>query len=289
MHMRTLPIAVLVLGMLATAAISRAEPADYFVAVDGLETFTTGTFAGLPNPNFGRLTLLVAHRFAEDPTRNHFHAIGPYTLGSLEGGPPFEISTSTNNRIPELSTGFLPLPLHPGTGPLRNHLVSLPTESEYSNLRIASIQSLAALPPDSPDGILFLSSGGRWVSGLDGAQVALQRVSLTPGLYAFDERGRPILFERLHELGDGNTLALFPTYLTPSEQRFGDSGRFTFDFRVPKRGDLDGDNDVDRDDLHVLEAGLGEAASGVDDPRDLNADGHINGIDRWILVYLLPR
>jgi hypothetical protein len=269
--MRTLPIAALVLGMLAPAAISRAEPVDYFVAVDGLETIASGTFAGLPNPNFGRLTLLVAHRFAEDPTRNHFHAIGAYTYASLEGGPPFEISTSTNNRIPEISTGFLPLPLYRGAGLHRKHLVSLPEESEYSNLRMASIQSLASLPPDSPDGILFLSSDGRWASRLDGAQVALQRVSLTPGLSVSDERGRLILLERLYELGDGNTLALFPTYLTdrrapvgtysaplkivdlrPREQRFGDSGRLTFDFRVPMPGDLDGDNDVDLDDLAGL-------------------------------------
>jgi hypothetical protein len=203
----------------------------------------------------------------ENPTSNHFHAIGAYTYASLEGGPPFEISTSTNNRIPELSTGFLPLPLHRGTGLHRNHLISLPTELEYSNLRIASIQSLAGLLPDSPDGILFRSSDGRWTSPLDGAQVALQRVSLTPGLHASNEQGHLILRKRLHELGDGNTLALFPTYFTlrrarvgtysatlklvdlrPRDERFGDSGRFTFDFRVPKRGDLDGDNDVDLDD-----------------------------------------
>ena len=199
-------------------------------------------------------------------------AIGAYTYTSLEGGPPFEISTSTNNRIPELSTGFLPLPLHPGAGLHRHHLVSLPTESEYSNLRIASIQSLADLPADSPDGILFRSSDGRWASPLDGAQVALQRVSLTPGLHVSDERGHLILRDACTSSGDGNTLALFPTYFThrlapvgtysatlklvdlrPREQRFGDSGRFTFDFRVPKRGDLDGDNDVDLDDLNALE------------------------------------
>jgi hypothetical protein len=53
--------------------------------------------------------------------------------------------------------------------------------------------------------------------------------------------------------------------LRPREERFGDSGRFTFDFRVPKRGDVDGDNDVDLDDLHAFEAGVGEAASGVND------------------------
>jgi hypothetical protein len=307
--MRTLLIPTLVLGILASPAISRAnEPADYFVAIDGLQTLGPGTFEGLPNPNFGRLTLLVAHRFAEDPTRNHFHAIGAYTYASIEGGPPFAISTSTNNRIPELSTGFLPLALHPGAGVYWNHFVSLPTDSEYSNLRIASIQSLANLPPDSPDGILFRSSGGRWISRLDGAQVALQRVSVTPGLYVSDEHGRLILLKGLHELGDGNTLALFPTYLThglapvgtfsatlklvdlrSAEQRFGDSGRFTFDFRVPKRGDVDGDNDVDEDDLYALEAALGEAANGIDDPRDLNTDGRIDDVDREILLRLLRK
>jgi hypothetical protein len=110
------------------------------------------------------------------------------------------ISTSTNNRIPEISTGFLPLTLYRGVGLHRKHRVSMPTESEYSNLRIASIQSLAGLPPDSPDGILFRSSGGRWASPLDGTHIALQRVSLTPGLHVSDEHGNPILLRRLHEL-----------------------------------------------------------------------------------------
>jgi hypothetical protein len=283
--MRTLPIAALVLGMLGSATFARAEQADYFVAVDSLETLTSGTFEGLANPNFGRLTLLVAHRFVEDPTRNHFHAIGAYTYASLEGGPPFVISTSTNNRIPEISTGFLPLTLYRGVGLHRKHRVSMPTESEYSNLRIASIQSLAGLPPDSPDGILFRSSGGRWASPLDGTHIALQRVSLTPGLHVSDEHGNPILLRRLHELGDGNTLAQFPTYWThcaarvgtysatlklvdlgSDEERFGDSGRFTFDFRVPRRGDFDGDNDVDRDDGQMLKDGLREV--GLEDEED---------------------
>jgi hypothetical protein len=281
--MRTLTIAALVLGMLGSASISHAQSADYFVAVDSLETLTSGTFAGLPNPNFGRLTLLFAHRSVEDPASNHFHAIGAYTYASHEGGPPVAISTSTNNRIPEISTLFLPLTLQPGTGRHRKHLVSMPTESEYSNLRIASIQSLAALPPDSPDGMLFSSSAGRWASPLDGARVALQRVSLTPELHASDERGRPILHRHLHELGDGNTLELFPTYWTHctarvgtysatlklvdlrfGEMHLGDSGRFTFDFRVAKSGDFDGDNDVDDDDLQLIEASAGAAA----DQRD---------------------
>jgi hypothetical protein len=290
--MRTLPMTAVVLWMLfGVATITQAEPADYFIAVDSLETLTSGTFAGLPNPNFGRLTLLFAHRSPEDPAQNHFHAIGAYSYVSVEGGPPTVVSTNTNNRIPEISTAFLPLTLHPGAGIHRRHLVSKATESEYSHLRLASIQSLAGLPPDSPDGILFRSSGGRWAAALAGAYVALQRVSLAGGLHVSDRRGRPILSDRLHVLGDGNTLALSPTYWTDRAARvgtysvtlklvdlqsgmpLGDSGRFTFDFRVPKRGDMDGDNDIDHDDVQLLEAGLGQVSSGVDDPRDLNADG----------------
>jgi hypothetical protein len=162
--------------------------------------------------------------------------------------------------------------------------------------------------PDIDDGktVISVRQGGRRASPLDGAHVALQRVSLTTGLFASDDRGRPILTERLHALGDGNTLALFPTYWThrvapagtysatlklvdlrPGDQRFGDSGRFTFDFRVPKRGDLDGDNDVDKDDVRALETAIGEAATGVDDAGDLNADGRIDDVDLGILRGLL--
>jgi hypothetical protein len=39
-----------------------------------LETLTSGTFAGLPNPNFGRLMLLVAHLSPENPAGNHWLA-----------------------------------------------------------------------------------------------------------------------------------------------------------------------------------------------------------------------
>jgi hypothetical protein len=48
----------------------------------------------------------------------------------------------------------------------------------------------------------------------------------------------------------------------------GDSGRFTFDFRVPKSGDFDGDNDVDEDDLQLIEA----QAAAVKDQRDERFD-----------------
>ena len=54
-------------------------------------------------------------------------------------------------------------------------------------------------------------------------------------------------------------------------------------------GDLDGDSDVDRDDLNVILAARNTPASGPDDPRDLDGDGMITVLDARKLVLLCTR
>ncbi len=54
-------------------------------------------------------------------------------------------------------------------------------------------------------------------------------------------------------------------------------------------GDLDGDGDVDRDDLDIILAALNEPATGPDDPRDLDGDGMITVRDARKLVLLCTR
>jgi hypothetical protein len=300
----------------AAGANAKAQPAeasdeealtDYFVAVDNLETLTSGTFAGLPNPNFGRLTLLVAHRSPDEPEDSHFHAIGAASYVNVEGGGQAVIETSTNNRIPEISTGQLPLQLLPRSlvdkrAKGNASLVSHPTETEYSHLEIESIQVLNAFPPDSPEGLLFRSSNGRWTKPLDGAVVALQPISVTPGLRIANEAGKEIPPAGVYELGEGNTFSFFPTYSTTQKANVGtysatfklvdarstgtplqESGRFTFDFRVARAGDIDGDNDVDDRDVELLTEALGTPSEGLDDPRDLNHDGQIDDQDLQLL------
>jgi hypothetical protein len=291
----------LLMGLGFALTAPAVEP-HYFVAVDNLVTLTSGTYAGLPNPNFGRLTFLFAHPSAEDPSGSHFHAIGAYSYtGPVEA--PTVIPTNTNNRIPELSTGAIPLRLLPGTGVFEGRLASRPTGEEYSDLQVASVQVLRGFPSDSIEGFLFHSSEGRWTAPLTDAVVALQRVSVTPGLHLAEATGAEVPPEGLHPLGAGDTFRFAPVYwaegtapvgtysatwqlidVGTGETLMAESGRFTFDFRVPAPGDLDGDNDADVYDLIVIINALGSPASGPDDPRDLNHDGTIDQLDAQLYV-----
>ena len=58
---------------------------------------------------------------------------------------------------------------------------------------------------------------------------------------------------------------------------------------LPMPGDLDGDNDVDKDDLNILRASFGQPASNSDDPLDLDGDGRITVLDFRRIVSLCTR
>ena len=83
-------------------AIAQSEPAhtydsDYehfYIGVDGFDLLQSGNYAGLENPNSGRLTFLYSH-VEEDPTTNHFHGIGSYSYSGAVDSPTIN---STNIR-----------------------------------------------------------------------------------------------------------------------------------------------------------------------------------------------
>lgn len=222
--------------------IRRDEGIGFYVGVDNLATLS-GAYAGLPNPNFDRLTLLFEHG-------NHYHGIGTYSLV----GPaphPGVVSTNSNNRIPETYTGDDPLPLAAGSGLYADALRSAVGPSEYSFLGIASVQTLAGYAPGSPEDVLFHSSGDRWSRSLGSAVVGLQLVSATAGLHVGTDAVKN-LFESSDTilLGAGNTFEFKPVYWVGNTAAAGtysatfrlvdlaatgplaNSGEFHFDFAV---------------------------------------------------------
>lgn len=208
---KTGELMTMVLGLaLATAVDVSASTLEYYVGIDGRATITTGTYAGLPDPNHDRLTLLFNHG-------DHYHGIGTYSYTGPAGSPTV-VDTNTNNRLPEISSGQPPLPLFPGSGPNAGRWVSQPVPGlEYSRTNEwGPTDLLAGFTPGSEEHTLFTSSGGRWTSSLAGMNLGLEAVALTSGLQVMDHTGSTILDGAgdVHPLGEGSTLLFQPTFFT---------------------------------------------------------------------------
>lgn len=96
---------------------------EFFIGIDEQTIITSGDYAGLSNPNEGRLTFLFAHPSEDDPSHSHYHGIGSYSYSGSIDNPLINL-TNTNNRIPETFSGQPALPLLPGSGVHAGHLTS---------------------------------------------------------------------------------------------------------------------------------------------------------------------
>jgi hypothetical protein len=227
----------------AQAGVRHDEGIGFYIGLDGRTTIPSGGYAGLPEANAGRLTLLFDHG-------DHFHGIGTYSYAGPAPHPAVR-DTNANNRIPETFSGEPGLPLTAGSGIYVDRLRSSVGASEYSYIGMAPLQSLAGFAPGSDEAILFNSSGGRWSGSLSGVTVGLKLLSATPGLTIGTE-SLTNLFSVSDTilLGAGNSWTYKPVYsvmdgaapgtysaefqlvnLNPLSN-IGDSGRFYFDFAV---------------------------------------------------------
>jgi hypothetical protein len=145
----------------------------YYVAIDTNFVIASGPYAGLTNPNAGRLTLLLDHG-------DHFHSIGAYSLTGSAAAPVVQ-PTNANNRLPETYTrtgsDSDAIPLVEGSGSFAGTWASrvLPESAAthaYSHLGIASVQSLHGLSAAAD--VLFNSSGRRWSADFTGVTVGLR-------------------------------------------------------------------------------------------------------------------
>lgn len=213
----------------AETTATRLDYEHYYIGLDGREFLTFGTHAGLANPNYNRLTFLFPHLEA-DPTTNHFHGIGTYSYtGSLDN--PTVIPTSTNNRLPEYWTELPPIKLLPGKGAFNNRLISQKTNEEYTNWTIKPVQSLLNYSGDPAAEYLYNSSEGAWQELLGEAEIALELVSITPGLGIADSTGVD-LFNSVGDryvIGRGDNFSFLPTFYT---SKYAPLGQYSAEFRL---------------------------------------------------------
>jgi hypothetical protein len=213
------PISLLTMVVSVPSTLAQINPASsdyehYYIGLDGREFLTSGTYAGLVNPNYNRLTFLFPH-LEPDPSTNHFHGIGSYSYTGVVENPTI-IPTSTNNRLPEYWTGLPPISLVRGTGVFANYLISQPTVEEYTNWQIKPVRSLLDYGSEPATQFLYNSSGGRWQGSLNEAQIALELVSITPGLGIANAQGVD-LFAGVgdrYEIGQGDNFSFTPIFYT---------------------------------------------------------------------------
>ncbi len=252
--------AIALAGLTLSASQVRAQMVNLYVGLDTRQTLPSGTYAGLPNPNAGRLTLLHAHTYPYGEFHSgHYHAIGVYTYAG-DAGNPDTLDTSGGNAIPEVYTTLPGNTLVPGQGEVwQGRLVSRKTRERYSDLRMRSVHSLASFGAGSAEHFMFNSSGGTRTAPLTGASIALELVAKTEGLGIADTEGNPILANlgdrQVIGSGDDANFEYLPVFwvddtaepgdyqaefrlvdVNDSEGRtpFPSSGRFFLKFRVPE-------------------------------------------------------
>lgn len=184
------PTCRLLLTAIGTALLTAALPArasqfNYFIGLDDLPTLTSGTYSGLANPNFNHLTFLWGHPSETNPSSSHYHSKGIFIYSGPASSPT--VINSASDYVPEGT--LAPLKLTLGTGIYAGKLISNPYTDpndpayHFSDLTIGSTQSLASAAEGSPELFLFNSSGGRWNSLFEDADLHFELVSLTPGLH----------------------------------------------------------------------------------------------------------
>lgn len=244
---------------LSTASLADAPTDIYIIGVDSLQTLTSGTYAGLPNPNYGRLTFLYAHY---TPGTEHFHGIGAWSYTGPRDNPTVR-NTNANNRIPELAQRERPggqryLYLRPGSGVFAGKWISGLDGGEYSNLNMRPFDYLFNFQNDERVNRLINSSRGRWRTILPtNAIVGLELVAISEGLNIARRDGTPVnlqpgqtivlgtgadwLFDPVFWVAQGAqegvytaTFRLRDLNNAPGYTPFGESGIFHLDFFVPE-------------------------------------------------------
>lgn len=260
-------VACTVLGMVATTAEaqSTSDLSHYYIGIDNNPLVTFGDYTGNTNPNEGRVTMLFNHYNLVNVEGSHYHPIGSYSYTG-DFGSPTEVPTNGNNRLPETYTGLnLQLAAAPTGSPYEGMLISGmgagSGDADYGNLEIRENTTIPDTDGYGPLGqagtttlgnaayYMYTRESQNFATSLDGLELAIELVDVTPGLAVGDAAGNTLM----DEVGD--TAPLFvssgsftPTFYTADDAApgvysasfqlhdnsgtYASSGTFHFDFTV---------------------------------------------------------
>lgn len=252
---RTLSMLLIVAAAFQAAEVVKASPEPgitiYHVGYDNSPLVNFGTYTGLPNPNYQRLTFLLSHTFVDNATRNHFHRIGAYSYSGPVPANPAELPDegfSGNNRVPEPYQQDDGLSLLTGSGAFAGKLISglgpnrFPgdeIEQEYGNTTIAPIDELfqydGAADPDGeyanhPGHFLLNASGGAYKESVTDVTVGLKLVGISPGLTIHDTSGAVLMdtVDDMVTMGPGDDWSFEPVFAVDDSVALGSQFEATF-------------------------------------------------------------
>lgn len=241
------PLPLLVAALTGLAAPADAALFNYYVGTDSLATIAAGEFAGQPNPNAGRMTLLYAHHNEITPASNHYHSKGIFRFQPGSGAAPI-IELSPSNYLPEGSNP--PLLMGASTGIYDGKLTAIQDPgNDFSMITIKGVDDLMGFGAGTGEEFLLNSSGGRWAGSLAGSDPHLVLVSLSEGLNIGNATSLSLgLFEAGDDYHLGENPDFSPVFWTEAnaelglytaqfqlvdeEGLFGDSGTFELRFQV---------------------------------------------------------
>ncbi len=228
--MPRLLIVVALVAALFVPRSARAELKSYYISLDTRAELTSGTYVGLPNPNYNHITLLDANI----PTYDHFHSISAF---AYEGDPASPtITLDHNQRVPtaahDAPPTWIPLSLGASGGLFDGKLVATATAERLTDTTMRSVQSLDGFAPGTIENTYFTSSGGRWSQPLpDGTTFGLELVSISSGLHVGSATQLEVLTTpgEILSLGDANAVDFQPILWMEGDVS---PGKYAAEFRL---------------------------------------------------------
>ncbi len=229
-----------IVGVAGIATTAFGEVVNYIIGRDSRPAMIGGTYDGLDNPNYNRMTMLYAHWNESSPASNHYHSKGTYSYTGANNGAAtlvndFNGTFGTSNILPE-SPAVNDVWMMPGTGDFDGMFrTGLTNSLPFNNLRFRTVNSLDGFADGTPENYMFNSSSGRFNGLLGSEDVFLNLESISSGLSIRDASGNVLMDAagQSFNLGAGDSIDFTPIFTVDDSVAGGSKYQAVFTLSSP--------------------------------------------------------